>query len=177
MDNIIKGKSDIIGHNPLEDVAQNAKSDILSGNEGAQAEKNGNGDKDAYLYDKMLSDIKGEATTLSNTPKPELKTSQNNQTVQNDPKDKEPITVNEKTDDKLKAQVRVEENISEENMSRRYANDKYSDMMVILHKSLMEDALREDLRIVDMGLDEPLRLIEGSNFKEYQAETASVRKY
>ena len=181
MDNMIKGKSDIIGHNPLEDVKQEVLDKQSATLDASAIEKGNDSDKDAYLYDKMVLNMKGEA--VQNTPN----VLQNNEkTVENVPqensqsdiREKILVVVNQNPKDE-KAQVNVKENISEENVLRRGVNDKFTDEMVIFHKSLMEDALREIFKISDdeMGGEGPVNVMEGSNFEECQAKIAAIRKH
>lgn len=173
MDNMVKGEKDIIGHNPLKTVKQESEertqtSDSLGG------DKDNASGKDAHLYDKMVFNYKGDGSQNgSSTPQNEKNALKNES---NAPQEKIQAVVNDQLDE-ARVQIQVEENLSEENVFRRSVNDKYNDTMIHLHKSLMEDALREDLRIIDLGLDDPLRLIGESNFKEYQAKNALGKKH
>ena len=173
MDNMIKGEKDIIGHNPLETVKREGEariqvSDLLRG------DKDNASDKDAHLYDKMVLNYKGEG--LQNVPSTLQNESNTLKNESNAPQEKIQTVVNDKIDE-ARVQIKVEENLSEENVFRRSVNDKYNNKMIHLHKALMEEALREDLRIIDLGLDDPLRFIEESNIKEYQSKIALGKKH
>ena len=184
LDNMIKGESDIIGHNPLEDVKQNS-GELSRSSELPVGEVNKDG-KDAHLYDKMVLDGKGDGAkndpNASQSEQKEKNEQKEQKAPQGEQKDPNPSqeksqVLNDKRDDKLRVQINVQENVSEENVFRRSVNDKYNDKMIHFHKSLMEEALREDLKIIDLGLDAPLRLIEESNFKEYQENIALGKKH
>ena len=169
MDNMIKGENDVIGHNPLESVGKESAersqpSDALGVNE-----KN-EGGKDAHLYDKIVLKFKGESSQN------ESSTSQNDQNAvkeesssapnepnevkaeSNAPQEKTQVVINNKSDE-ARTQIKVEENISEENKFRRSVNDKFTVQMINIHKSLMEDAFREEFIIPSerMGDEAPVK--------------------
>ena len=151
IDNIIKGKSDVIGHNPLDEVKQNTIEYRAQEINAPTLEKSKN-DKEAYLYDKMITDIKGESL-----------------------RDKMPIPSSnltataEKKSEENRLQIKVDESISMENELRRSINDKFTEKMITFHKSLMENALREELIIAseELLIDAPVRIIGESNSQEY----------
>jgi hypothetical protein len=164
MDNMIKGENDVIGHNPLESVGKESAershpSDALDVNE-----KN-EGGKDAHLYDKIVLKFKGESSQN------ESGTSQNEQNAvkeepnepgavkdESAPQEKTQVVINNKSDE-ARTQIKVEENISEENKFRRSVNDKFTVQMINIHKSLMEDAFREEFIIPSekMGSEAPVK--------------------
>ncbi len=165
MDNMIKGENDVIGHNPLESAGKESAersqpSDALGVNE-----KN-EGGKDAHLYDKIVLNFKGESSQN------ESSTSQNDQNAvkeepnepgavkdeSNAPQEKTQVVINNKSDE-ARTQIKVEENISEENKFRRSVNDKFTVQMINIHKSLMEDAFREEFIIPSekMGSEAPVK--------------------
>ena len=59
MDNMIKGETDIIAHNPLEDTKRDVAFNQSNIANTAQTDKNGEESKDAHLYDKMVLESKG----------------------------------------------------------------------------------------------------------------------
>ena len=164
MDNMIKGENDVIGHNPLESVGKESAersqpSDALGVNE-----KN-EGGKDAHLYDKIVLKFKGESSQN------ESSTSQNDQNAvkeepnepgavkdESAPHEKTQVVINNKSDE-ARTQIKVEENLSEENKFRRSVNDKFTVQMINIHKSLMEDAFREEFIIPSekMGSEAPVK--------------------
>lgn len=169
MDNMIKGESDIIGHNPLEDVkredgGRTQMIDALGG------DKNNEGGKDAHLYDKMVLNYKGENSqnastvvpTESNLPKNEPTVLKNESiALENEssiPRENTQVVINDKSGE-ARVQIKVEENLSEENMFRRSVNDQFNEKMINLHKSLMEEALRKEFIIPSekMGSEAPVR--------------------
>ena len=170
MDNMVKGESDVIGHNPLEGVKQGGEARSQSiDTQNAEGLKDG---KDAHLYDKMVLDGKVDSVvTEPNAPKTEQK-------PQNLPREKEQVVVNDKPNDDVRVQIKIEENVSEENQFRRDINDKFTDKMVLLHKSLMEDALREEFKIDEreFGNDRPV-IFEENNIEDAVDEITSVRKH
>ena len=157
MDNMIKGERDIIGHNPLKTVK-------LESGEHTQvpeifiAEKVNDGDRDAHLYDKMVLNFNGAG--LHDTS--------------NSPLDKALANVQDKLDEN-RVQINVQENLNEENAVERSVNDKFTEKMINTHKSLMENALREELMIDgdEIGIKESVRMIEEGN----AAPSAQVKKY
>ena len=68
------------------------------------------------------------------------------------------MVINNKSDE-ARTQIKVEENISEENKFRRSVNDKFTVQMINIHKSLMEDAFREEFIIPSekMGSEAPVK--------------------
>ena len=151
IDNIIKGKADVIGHNPISDVKQDVIVDkAIETN--APTIENGKRDKDAYLYDKMIADIKGDSL------REKMPVTNSNVTTNADKKSEE-----------NRLQIKVDESISMENELRRSINDKFTEKMIAIHKSLMENALREELIIAseEFLIDAPVRIIGESNAQEY----------
>lgn len=59
IDNMIKGESDIIGHNPLADVRREPAENISRESIIINTEHNGDKDKDAHLYDKAVLEKNG----------------------------------------------------------------------------------------------------------------------
>ena len=155
MDNMVKGEKDILGHNPLKDVKQDSVENRVGDVATPTVDKIKN-DKDSYLYDKMVANIKGEGA-----------------------QNKVPITVNIKSDE-MRVQISVEDSISMENAFRRAINDQFTVKMIDVHKSLMENALREELIIAseELGIDAPVQIIgEGNNSNVRQSEIISGRKH
>ena len=74
------------------------------------------------------------------------------QNIANPFEKKEQIIVNDKPED-VRVQIKVDENISEENLFRRSVNDKFTSQMVLLHKSLIEDAMRREFAIDSFEFD------------------------
>ena len=173
MDNMVKGENDVIGHNPLEKVKQEGGDRPLSPEVSGRDQPN-KGEMDAHLYDKMVLNSKGEGVpNASGAPQHALHAPQN---LSDAPQEQAQTVVHDQSGE-TRVQIKVEENLSEENLFRRSVNDQYNSKMIQLHKSLMEDALREDLLIIDLGLDEPLRLIEESSLNQDQAKIASGKKH
>jgi hypothetical protein len=161
---MIKGEIEFIGHNPLESAGKESAersqpSDALGVNE-----KN-EGGKDAHLYDKIVLKFKGESSQN------ESSTSQNDQNAvkeepnepgavkdESAPQEKTQVVINNKSDE-ARTQIKVEENLSEENKFRRSVNDKFTVQMINIHKSLMEDAFREEFIIPSekMGSEAPVK--------------------
>ena len=149
MDNIIKGKADVIGHNPMADVKQNATEDKVHEIEISKPENNKN-DKDSYLYDKMIANIKGDSlrgavNTLSGKTE---NTSGNSTNAESKPEEN-------------RVQIKVDASLDAENAFRKSINDKFTDKMILIHKSLMENALREELIIAsaELGIDDPVKIM------------------
>ena len=128
MDNMIKGKEDILRHNPVDDVIQNNVENRAPEVDTRSLDKNSN-NKDAYLYDKMLMNIKGgEGMTTNNT-------------------------LTEKKPEENRIQIKVDESVNPEKESVKSTNDNLSEKMNAVHKSLMENALREEFAIAIEELD------------------------
>lgn len=169
MDNMVKGKDDPIRHNPLEDVKQNKENGAQLDDRGAlQAEADKNGGKDAYLYDKLVMNDKGNTTNSTekngNTPQTETVSEATSgkpeDTVQNPVKD-EAI---KKDFEKLRVPLQVDMTQMDENEMRRELNDSISKSEKAVeefHKAQME-AMREQMRITDaeFGINTPNEPIE-----------------
>ena len=165
MDNMIKGENDVIGHNPLESAGKESAERSQPSDALGVSEKN-EGGKDAHLYDKIVLKFKGESSQN------ESSTSQNDQNAvkeepnepgavkdeSNAPQEKTQVVINNKSDE-ARTQIKVDENISEENKFRRSVNDKFTVQMINIHKSLMEDAFREEFIIPSekMGSEAPVK--------------------
>lgn len=138
IDNIIKDKVDAIGHNPLKDVktevTENRAREVVS-----QISEKAKDEKNSHLYDKMVMNAREESLQSKGN------ISQ--------------ADVNNSSD--LRVRIQVEDSLSMENEMRRSINDKFTDKMVALHKSRMEDALREELKIAseEYGINAPVQIV------------------
>lgn len=143
MDNMIKGKEDIIGHNPSQDV----KKDTM---ENSPISNLQNGEKDnketsqSYLYDKILRDAKNG--NLNNNVNNNLQNNNKNPALSQNLKQEG-------------VRISLQPVLSEEmeNAFRGEINGKFDDKMILLHKSIMENALRKEFKLdlEDFGVDDP----------------------
>ena len=143
MDNMIKGKEDIIGHNPLQDVKKDTMenrpiSNIQNG------ERDNKESSQSYLYDKMIRDAKdGNLGNIAN----------NN--LQNN--NKNPALSQNIKQEGLRISMQPVLSEEMENAFRGEINSKFDNKMILLHKSIMENALREEFKldVEDFGVDDP----------------------
>ena len=158
MDNMIKGHKDIISHNPLADVNKDPIENRAVDVEMPPIDKI-DGDKDSYLYDKMV--LSGRSDGKTDGMQSEQK-----------PLDEKPQTSVEKNpiEDGDKAQINADDNPSQENvipeeMIPGDAKDIIASQMMDFHKSIIENVLREEIEIAgaELGIDAPIQIIEGGN--------------
>lgn len=159
MDNMVKGETDIVGHNPLKTVNQEHGAASLVSNAFVDDKNNGN---DAHLYDKIVLNAKDGGA----------------QSLQNAPQEKIEAVANDKPDE-ARIQIKVDENLDDENAFRNEVTDKFSKKMIYAHKFLMEDALREELIAIsdELGIKDPIRIMGEVNIEELQAPVVSRRKH
>lgn len=178
IDNMIKGEDDIIAHNPLEGIKQESGDHLQ--NSVTAAFENRNADvKDAHLYDKIVLNSK-DTGILNNEKAPQEKV----MNVPDAPQDKVQIAENKEPapaynkPESMRIQINVQDNVSEENAFRRSINDKFTEAMINIHKSLMEEAFREEFIIPseELGMDAPIDMIE-NNFEDLRASVASVKNH
>jgi hypothetical protein len=166
MDNMIKGKEDIIGHNPLQDVAKESEMRGDPGTATSRGEETkgsyvANG-KDAFLYDKALMDARTEDVRLSEKA-PETKTETVKPTPQNQQTANQnaevpavnPTAENVKADFKnLRIPLQMEITLDEENEMRRGINDQMTEEAILEHIRLQTDAWREQISIAELSMDD-----------------------
>ena len=168
MDNMVKGKEDIVGHNPLQDVKQSKEADRVTDTPVQRSENAKGNEKDAHLYDKMVLDEKGggqnptekdgmqkptEKTPEAKTEqKPETKTDHLEEQSQDDKKADSVKQEPENTRVPLKVDITNHQEVQ----AIRELNDTMSLESKLSYIRMQEDMLREQISISnkELGLDD-----------------------
>jgi hypothetical protein len=162
MDNMVKGKEDIIGHNPLQDVGKESEMHGDTDQAMQQGEETKNSGKDAYLYDQEVMDARTEDVKPTEAA-PETKTEaakptpQNQQTVN---QNAEAPAVDQTAESiksefkNLRVPLQVEITLDEENEMRRGINDQMTEEAILEHIRLQTDAWREQISIAELSMDD-----------------------
>ena len=154
IDNMVKGKEDIVGHNPLEEAKQvrdvNRTEDYVMQNR----DENKSTDKNAYLYDKMVMSDKGGAHPAAKIA--ETKSTQVGASAQSS---KETVKVSDVKD--LRVPLQVDITIDQENDMRRDISDNMSEEAIKAIYEQQASAMREQLNIAsaELGMDAPVEII------------------
>ena len=150
IDNIIKGKEDAVRHNPLEEAKQirdvNRAENAITQNR----EENKSTDKNAYLYDKMVTSDKGEAKIA------EMKSTQIGASAQSS-------NTAEKVQgaEDLRVPLQVDITLDQENEMRREISSSMSAEAIQAIYESQASAMREQLTIAsaELGMDAPVEII------------------
>ena len=154
IDNIIKGKEDAVRHNPLEDAKLvrdvNRAENAITQNR----EENKSTDKNAYLYDKMVTSDKGGAHPVAKIV--ETKSTQVGASAQSS---NESVKVSDVKD--LRVPFQVDITIDQENDMRRNISDNMSEEAIKAIYEQQASAMREQLTIAsaELGMDAPVEII------------------
>ena len=154
IDNIIKGKEDAVRHNPLDDAKQvrdvNRAENAITQNR----EENKSTDKNAYLYDKMVTSDKGGAHPVAKIV--ETKSTQVGASAQSS---NESVKVSDVKD--LRVPFQVDITIDQENDMRRNISDNMSEEAIKAIYEQQASAMREQLNIAsaELGMDAPVEII------------------
>ena len=156
MDNMIKGKEDIIGHNPLEDVRQAREENQLDDNSLNEFLENQGEEKDANPYDKTEQISKDESQqnvehSPEKTTEPQKEQTQNEN--KSEPEKQEPQD--------SKVQPPADTVQEKENEIRREISDNLSAESVSAIYEDHADKMREQLSIAsaELGIDAPVEII------------------
>lgn len=143
MDNMIKGKEDIIGHNPLLDVkeAREANQNREALSVALQDGKSGEADKDTFLYD-------------------ETETSENKD-VEWQVRGTETVNGNNAHGDNVREPIQVDMTADHENEMRRSISESMSEEAIKAFYNQQAEAMREQLNIASAkaGIDVPVEII------------------
>ena len=155
MDNMIKGKEDIIGHNPLEDVRQDREENQLDNASINEFDETSGEEREADLYDKTEANLKDNAQNIENLP--EEKTEQPKEQTQNNQKNEPEKQESQDPTDQLEANTTHDK----ENEIRRETSDNLSSESVSAIYENHADAMREQLSIAsaEFGIDAPVEII------------------
>lgn len=155
MDNMIKGKEDIIGHNPLEDVRQDREENQLDNASIHEFDETSGEEREADLYDKTEANLKDNAENIENSP--EEKTEQPKEQTQNNQKNEPEKQESKDPRDQLEANTTNDK----ENEIRREISDNLSSESVSAIYENHADAMREQLSIAsaEFGIDAPVEII------------------
>ena len=150
IDNIVKGKEDAVRHNPLEDAKQIRETNCIENAVTQNREENKISDKNAYLYDKMVTSDKGAAKIT------EMKSTQVGASAQN-------INTAEKVQgaEDLRVPLQVDITLDQENeMRREISNSMSAEAIQAIYES-QASAMREQLMIAsaELGMDAPVEII------------------
>ena len=161
LDNLVKYKTNVGWSDPMREANQEVSQDVLrdrvqdKGTSRVDPNKN---DKESYLLDKMMEEIKGDAL-------------RNNSTV---PQKNEQVNV--KAND-ARMQIRIDDQISMENEFRREINDQFNEKMVLVHKAMMENAMKEEIIVLSAAYENeaPAEVVDRIH-TAHQHEAISIRK-
>ena len=156
MDNMIKGKEDIVAHNPLTEAKQDREVKPTVDLAARQNEEGKVTDKDAYLYDKMVATDKS-----SNAQKNEkISTVKTEQIKEVAPKDEE-IDEIKQDFESVRVPLQVDITLSQENEMRRDINNNMSAEAIKAIYESQANAMREQLNIAsaELGIDAPVEII------------------
>ena len=155
MDNMIKGKEDIIGHNPLEDVRQDREENQFDNASINEFDETSGEEREADLYDKTEANLKDNAQNIENSP--EEKTEQAKEQTQNNQKNEPEKQESQEPRDQLEANTTNDK----ENEIRREISDNLSSESVSAIYENHADAMREQLSIAsaEFGIDAPVEII------------------
>lgn len=153
IDSMLRGDKDIMGYQRIDDAGQSNQVDTARDSVASKGEENKGADKDAYLYDKMLATVKGEAqrTVVESTKQPEkaseIKTEQPKDTVNSNEQAFKPISEMLQTNN---SNVDLENNIANEINTNMSLESKMSLIR------MQEDQLREHMSITleELGMDD-----------------------
>ena len=186
LDNMIKGDKSVMGYKPIEEgLWQNKDTGRLQDTVIQQKEENKSAEKEAYLYEKMFSNDKGEAQQLGNTEATqqngktsEVKTEQPKETTQKDEKLSQSNTEQQiknqnaqpptQENNPIREALSVDVNNAEQNRVIYELNNTMSLESKMAIVRMQEDMLREQLSISnqELGIDDRAGVIEVSEPKE-----------
>ena len=172
IDNMLKGDKSIMGYQRIDEAEHNKEAGAPRDTVASQNDKNRSTDEDAYLYDKMLANDKGEA---QQTDKAESKQEQQKNEVkeQKEPQKievkeaKETIQTNvnsQSTEQKFKPlseMLQADLNESLENQVIKELGNTMSDESREAFAQMQMDVAREKLSIAyaELGIDEQAEII------------------
>ena len=164
IDNMVKGDKNIIGYRHIDEEARHRAEASPQDTVASQNEENKSNDKDAYLYDQMLANDKGEAQqTLDPEPTKqaekvsETKTEQPKETIQKN----DNVQKNVQEFKPLNEMLQADLNESLENQVIKELGNTMSDESREAFARMQMDIAREKLSITyaELGIDEPAEII------------------
>ena len=191
LDNMLKGKEELLNHNSIEDLEQNKESSLIDDISVQNEEKNENTNKDDYLYDKMLSSGKEDASqsiestnneaTSKNTENPTEKTTEKNVESKSEFK-QETIHTNENKEaikqefEQLRVPIQVDINQSHDNVIANKINDNMSLESKLSYVRMQEDMMREQFTIAmeELGYNDPVTVLGISEPSETKSSEAGL---
>ena len=163
-DNMVKGKEDVVRHNPLQDAKQSKETSRTSDTPAQRNVESKTSDKDAHLYDKMVLDEKGgvqkptEKVGMQNPTekKPEAKTEPKPEQVNEQLQDGKKIEAVKQESENTRVPLQVDITNQQEVQAIRELNDTMSLESKLSYIRMQEDLLREQLSISnkELGLDD-----------------------
>ena len=172
MDNMVKGKKDIIWHNPLDDVGRSADADIAVDSEARGNEESRDPDKDAHLYDEILRARQDDAHQQAENTPVQKQEQENVQVQSTDQAAMQAQSTDSKASveslrqgfESIRVPLQVDITNDMENQMRVEINNSIIDSpeAVAEHIRLQEDAMREQLDILsaEFLMDAPVDVIE-----------------
>lgn len=156
MDNMVKGKEDIVRHNPLEDVKQDKEINRSETTVTRPSEVGRITDKNAYLYDKMVTTEKGGVTQRIERAS-EVKSEQPTDSIQKD----DNLDAIRQDFENLRVPLQVNMTLDMENAARREISNNMSQEAIQAIFERQADVMREQLNIasVEVGIDVPVEII------------------
>lgn len=139
IDNIVKGKKDIIGHNPLEDVKQARDVNHTQDTAARNNEQSKINDKNAFLYDKMVINDKGREPSAQ----------------------KEGVAASRQDAKDSRVPLQVDITLDQENEMRREISSSMSVEAIQAIYEAQSASMREQLTIAgaELGIDVPVKII------------------
>ena len=147
---MVKGKEDVVWHNPLEEAKQVRETNRTENAVTQNCEENKSTDKNAYLYDKMVTSDKSAARIA------EMKSAQVGASAQNG-------NAAEKVQgaEDLRVPLQVDITLDQENEMRRVISSSMSAEAIQAIYESQASAMREQLTIAsaELGMDAPVEIV------------------
>lgn len=171
LDNMVKGKADFIHHNPLDDLKANGDVPVSQSQEAKNAQEGKSNDRDAYLYDKTVTNEKDVAKeNLNETVK------ETNEAKPEATKESETSPAVKQEEEDLRVPLQVDITESQENEMRKELAYNMSLETIQAIIDAKKEAAREQMRIAELEMDAPTEIAKKAAPVQANPPSITTRK-